>query len=140
MFCYGHIVPSSIPRYNNLLSVDYVKIGFQPHSCGQHALTRGLVFRVGLTGDAQPPMEGQYTYNLGVRQDKIYQTAEGWAGSDLANLFHILISRGNRLMLYNGESSVDTSASYWDGTGYGSRNYAAIESFEVLELRLRYQP
>lgn len=140
MICYGHIIPSSVPRYNHLLSVEYVRIGFQPHHCGQHGLSRDLVFRVGLNGDAEPPMDGSYTYTLGVRQDQTYQTAEGYAGSALANLFYTLITRGNRLMLYNGETTVDKSASYWDGTGYGSRNYAAIESFEVQELRLKYQP
>lgn len=137
--CYGHIVPSSIPRYNNLISVDYVKIGFRPHRCGWSSISRDLVFRVGLDGRNIPAMEGEYRFSLGAQQDRNYQTAEGYAGSDLANLFHILITKGNRLMLYNGETTL-ASPTYDDGSGYGSRNYAAIETFEVKEIRLRYQP
>lgn len=138
--CYGHIAPSVIPRYENLISVDYVKIGFQPHSCGQHGINRDLVFHVGLNGDNIPPMEGEYRYTLKAGQDKIYQEAEGGANSALANLMHILITKGNRLILHNGETTVDRSASYWDGSGYGSKNYAAIESFEIKEIRLKYRP
>ena len=138
--CYGHLIPSTIPRYDNLISVDYVKIGFQPHSCGQHGTTRDLVFHVGLDGGNIPQMEAEYRYTLGVRQDTTYQIAEGSAGSALANLMHVLIARGNRLILYNGETTVNKSAAYWDGSGYGSNDYAAIKSFEILEIRLKYRP
>lgn len=137
--CYGHIVPSSIPRYNNLIAVDYVRIGFQPHRCGWSSISRDLVFRVGLNGNNIPPMEGEYRFSLGARQDRNYQRAEGGAGSSLANLMYILINRGNRLILYNGETTL-ASPVYDDGSGYGSRDYAAIETFTIEELRLRYQP
>lgn len=137
--CYGHITPNSIPRYKNLVSVDYVKIGFQPHSCGWSSISRDLVFHVALNGSDTPPMEGEYRFNLGAGQDTKYQTAEGGAGSSLANLIHILISKGSKLILYNGETTL-ASPVYSDGTGYGSRDYAAIENFEIKEIRLKYRP
>lgn len=137
--CYGHIVPSSIPRYDKLIAVDYVKIGFQPHQCGWSSISRDLVFNVGLSNASIPPMKGKYVYKLGARQDTKYQTATGDADSDLANLMYILLTEGERLILYNGEKTL-ASPTYDDGSGYGSRNYAAIETFKIEELRLRYQP
>lgn len=136
---YGHIVPSSIPKYKNLIAVDYVRIGFQPHQCGWSSINRDLVFNVGLNGADIPNMKGKYKYNLKAGQDTRYQTDEGGAGSDLADLMYILLTEGNRLVLYNGETTL-ASPVYDDGSGYGSRNYAAIETFEIKELRLRYQP
>lgn len=137
--CYGHIVPSSIPKYKNLIAVDYVKIGFKPHHCGWSSISRNLVFNVGLSNASTPPMKGKYTYKLRAGQDTKYQTAVGEAGSDLAKLMYIFLTEGKRLILYNGETSL-ASPTYNDGTGYGSKNYAAIETFKIEEIRLRYQP
>lgn len=137
--CYGHITPNSIPRYKNLIAVDYVKVGFQPHSCGWSSMSRDLVFHVALNNDDVPTMKGEYRYTLGASQDTKYQTIEGNAGSSLANLIYTLIKEGTKLILYNGETSL-ASPVYSDGTGYGSRDYAAIESFDIKEIRLRYQP
>ena len=137
--CYGHIVPNSIPKYNNIIAIDYVKIGFQPNHCGWSSISRDLVFRVGLDGNNIPAMEGEYRFSLGAQQDNSYQETDGNANSSLAKLIYILMTKGNRLMLYNGETTL-ASPTYDDGSGYGSRGYAAIKSFEIKEIKLRYQP
>lgn len=136
--CYGHITPNNIPRYKNLISVDYVKVRFKAHHCGWSSISRDLVFRVATDDNAIPNMKGEYRYSLGAGQDTSYQTAEAYSGG-LTDLMYILLTEGKKLMLYNGETTL-ASPIYNDGTGYGSKNYAAIESFEIQEMRLKYRP
>lgn len=138
--CYGHIKPSSIPRYDTLVAVDYVKIGFQAHSCGQHNVDRTLIFRVATNSNDIPEMKEEFKYVMGAGTDKSYHEVESNANNNLTNLIYTFLKEGQELILNNGETTIDKNTSYFDGSGYGSRNYASIESFEIKEIRLRYRP
>lgn len=140
--CYGHITPSAVPRISNLISVESVEIEFKPHKCGWSSRNRTLVFRVALDGNNQPAMgSSKYEYTLAAGTDGYQKlTASGGAGSALANLMYELLTKGTKLMLWNGETSVVTNPDYDDGTGWGSVNYAAIETFKITSLKVKYRP
>lgn len=138
--CYGHIKPSSIPKINNLISVESVKISFRPHICGQDKADRTLVFRVALDNNEVPSMTGTFNYTLRGGVGTTVQTVTGGSGSDLAQLIYTFLTQGKQLMLYNGETSIVRNPTYYDGSGYGSRNYAAIETFSIDSLSVKYRP
>lgn len=138
--CYGHIVPDAIPRVKNLLRVEYCKIEYKAHSCGIHSIDRTLSFNVCTNNNDIPDMIRRIGFTLPKQGDSKTYTQEGWTGSELCNFMYDFLTRGTMLCLYNGETTYEKSQSYYDGTGYGSKNYAAIESFKIVEMRIVYQP
>ena len=138
--CYGHIVPDRIPRVGNLLRVEYCKIKYKAHRCGIHSINRTLAFNVCTDNGDIPNMIHRLEYSLPAQGDGGTYTQEGWTGSALCNFMYDFLTRGTMLCLYNGETTYEASQSYYDGTGYGSKNYAAIETFEIVEMRIVYQP
>lgn len=144
---WGQIKPSSIPTIDGLIAVTEVSAKFKPHSCGLHGYSRDLIFNVGNTNNtSQKPslISGTtYTYTLAKNSDSLSSIDISGSGenNDLCKLIYKLLTSGNELVLYNGEDVDDMSnPKYSDGTGYGSRNYAAIDSFTINSIKVKYQP
>ena len=137
---YGHIIPSYIPRYNNLLSVEYVKIRcLRNGGQGIASSNRTISFNVCTNNNKIPNMI--YRANIPFPSGGAIEWIERDSNQspELNTLFYHLIREGTELCLYNGETEL-VMIRYEDGTGWGSRNYLGIKGFEVMELRVKYQP
>ena len=78
---------------------------------------------------------------LGANQDTVRQNnIDSNSYPNLIPLFEEMLRNGVGLCLKNDETALDLVSAYYDGTGYGSKNYAAISEFRVEELRVKYQP
>lgn len=137
----GHITPNNIPRYNNLISVDYVRISFKPHHCGIHSIDRVLSFNVKKNNENFPPLTARAEIDLYAQTDtksRLYANSDDYPA--LKNMIYHLLTEGTGLCLHNDETSIAGDYIYQDSTGYGSRNYVAIEKFYIEEVRLKYRP
>lgn len=138
--CYGHIAPTNIPRYNNLLSVEYVKIRYKRNGGqGIASSNRTISFNVCTDRNNIPNMIYRANIPFPAGSSKVFLERDSNQNPELNTLFYHLIRSGQELCIFNGETELQMIR-YEDGTGYGSLNYLGILAFEVMEIRLKYQP
>lgn len=142
---WGHITPSKVPSISGFIEVTYVEAKFSPHACGAHSESRNLIFNVAsnaVSGEPDLINGTTYSYTLAGGDDSKSSISISGSGANnnLCKLFTKLIKSGKELVLYNGETGFVTDPQYSDGTGYGSPDYAAIDSFSVTKIKVKYQP
>lgn len=136
-YCWGHITPPAQKRINNA-GLEVLGVSIRCHTDGNvgRRATKTLEFHVGLSNDPVPALEGTYYYTLDDSYAHDFYLDDN---SSLRELMKIYLQRGACFMLHNGETSL-AGVRYNDGSGYGSMNYAAITSFVIESVTVKYIP
>lgn len=136
--------PSDISAFKGIIEVLYVEGSYKPHRCGVHDIDRTLKFKI--TSDSKNNTEPTLlsnTWSLTLKKNKdsassiSFHSTDGDANDSLNKFFTKFIKEGRQIVLYNGENT-KYDASYSDRTGWGSKNYAAIETFKINKIKIRY--
>ena len=133
---WGHIEPISMVRIPTA-EVTSARIKCKSNGIGIHG-QKIFTFRVSRNNEKTGSFTGT-VYQVGVNDTgKVDFYLDD--NATLRQLLTEFLREGTCLMLYNGETRMNISAAYNDGTGYGSANYAGITSFVIESLTYRYQP